>query len=59
MRIFYKFIISERVFSKEAVKIMITETERMILATKQLFYAMQIHKVMNFKIQIWQKFLLL
>lgn len=50
MRIFYKFIISERVFSKEAIKIMITETERMILATKQLFYAMQIHKVMNFKI---------
>lgn len=37
MRIFYKFIISERVFSKEAIKIMITETERMILATKQLF----------------------
>lgn len=49
MRIFYKFIMSERVFSKEAAKIMITETEKMILATKQLFYAMQIHKVMNFK----------
>lgn len=49
MRMFYKFIMSERVFSKEAAKIMITETEKMILATKQLFYAMQIHKVMNFK----------
>lgn len=48
MRMFYRFIMSERVFSKEAAKIMITETEKMVLATKQLFYAMQVHQVMNF-----------
>lgn len=48
MRMFYKFIISERVFNKEAAKIMIAETEKMVLATKQLFYAMQVHKVMDF-----------
>lgn len=48
LKTFYKFIYSERVFNKEATKIMITETEKMILAVKQLFYAMQIHKVMDF-----------
>lgn len=48
MRMFYRFVMSERVFNKEAAKIMITETEKMVLATKQLFYAMQVHKVMNF-----------
>lgn len=48
MRIFYRFVMSERVFNKEATKIMITETEKMVLATKQLFYAMQVHKVMDF-----------
>ncbi|MDC7288859.1 TetR/AcrR family transcriptional regulator [Blautia schinkii] len=48
MRMFYRFIMSERVFNKEAAKIMVTETEKMVLATKQLFYAMQVHKVMEF-----------
>lgn len=48
MRMFYRFVMSERVFNKEATKIMIAETEKMILATKQLFYAMQVHDVMNF-----------
>lgn len=48
MRMFYRFIMSERVFHKEAAKIMVTETEKMVLATKQLFYAMQVHKVMEF-----------
>lgn len=48
MRMFYRFVMSERVFNKEAAKIMVTETEKMVLATKQLFYAMQVHKVMEF-----------
>jgi AcrR family transcriptional regulator len=48
LRAFYKFILSERIFNKEAAKIMVAETEKMILATKQLFYAMQIHHVMQF-----------
>lgn len=48
LKTFYKFIYSERVFHKEAAKIMITETEKMILAVKNLFYAMKIHKVMDF-----------
>lgn len=49
LRMFYRFIMSERVFHKEAAKIMIAETEKMILATKQLFYAMEVHHVMHFK----------
>ena len=48
MRMFYRFVMSESVFNKEAAKIMVTETEKMVLATKQLFYAMQVHKVMEF-----------
>lgn len=48
MRMFYRFVMSERVFNKEAGKIMVTETEKMVLATKQLFYAMQVHKVIKF-----------
>lgn len=48
MRMFYRFVMSERVFSKEAAKIMVTETEKMVLAAKQLFYAMQVHKVLQF-----------
>lgn len=48
MRMFYRFVMSERVFNKEAGKIMVSETEKMVLATKQLFYAMQVHKVMEF-----------
>lgn len=45
---FYKFIMSERCVRKEAAQIMVTETEKMILATKQLFYAMQVQEVMKF-----------
>ena len=45
---FYRFIMSERPFHGEAAKIMVAETEKMILATKQLFYAMQAQQVMHF-----------
>lgn len=45
---FYRFIESERPFHEEAAKIMVAETQKMILATKQLFYAMQVQNVMNF-----------
>lgn len=45
---FYRFIMSERPFHAEAAKIMVAETEKMILATKQLFYAMQVQEVMHF-----------
>lgn len=45
---FYRFIVSERPFEEEAAKIMVAETEKMILATKQLFYAMQAQQVMHF-----------
>ncbi len=48
MKLFYRMIISERTFSKEAAEIMVLETDRMIWATKQLFYAMQVHGLMNF-----------
>lgn len=49
MEQFYRFIMSERSIHKEAAKIMIAETNRMILTTKQLFYAMQVQHVMEFK----------
>ena len=49
MKSFYKFIISERGIHPETAKIMVIETEKMILTTKQLFYAMQIHNVISFK----------
>lgn len=48
MEKFYKFIMSERSIRKEAANIMVAETEKMILATKQLFYAMQVHQIMVF-----------
>lgn len=32
-----------------AAKIMAEETEKMILTTKQLFYAMQVHGLLSFK----------
>lgn len=41
---FYKVIYSERSVNPTAAKIMAEETRRMILATKNLFYALQIHK---------------
>ena len=46
---FYKVIYSERSIQPVAAKIMAEETERMILATKQLFYAMEVHKKLHFQ----------
>ena len=45
---FYKVIYSERSLNPMAAKIVAEETETMILATKQLFYAMEVHKVLHF-----------
>ena len=45
---FYRFITSECLLSKEAAGIMTAETDRMILATKQLFYAMQVQEIVRF-----------
>ncbi len=41
---FYKVIYSERAVNPAAAKIMAEETRRMISATKNLFYALQVHK---------------
>ena len=46
---FYKVIYSERSIQPMAAKIVAEETGRMILATKQLFYAMEVHKVLHFE----------
>lgn len=46
---FYKVIYSERSIQPMAAKIIAEETRKMILATKQLFYAMEVHKVLHFK----------
>ncbi len=43
MLTFYKIIYSERTTNNEAANIMIEETNKMILATKHLFYALKIH----------------
>ncbi len=48
MERFYKFVMSERSIHKQAARIMLMETEKMILATKQLFYAMQVQHIMEF-----------
>ena len=45
---FYKVIYSERPINPMAAKIVAEETEMMILATKQLFYAMEVHNVLHF-----------
>lgn len=45
---FYKVIYSERQINPMAAKIVAEETETMILATKQLFYAMEVHNVLHF-----------
>ena len=45
---FYKVIYSERPINPMAAKIVAEETETMILATKQLFYAMEVHDVLHF-----------
>ena len=41
---FYKVIYSERAINPTAAKILVEETRRMILTTKNLFYALQVHK---------------
>lgn len=43
MFLFYKVIYSERAVNPNAAKIMAEETKRMITATKNLFYALQVH----------------
>ena len=45
---FYKVIYSERSLNPLAAKIVVEETDKMILATKQLFYAMEVHKLLHF-----------
>lgn len=49
MQMFYKVIYSERSIDEMAAKIMVEETEKMILATKQLFYAFQVHGLLTFQ----------
>ena len=46
---FYKVIYSERSLNPMAAKIVAEETDRMIIATKQLFYAMEVHKMLHFQ----------
>lgn len=46
---FYKVIYSERCIQPMAAQIMVEETEKMINATKQLFYAMEVHHLLHFK----------
>lgn len=43
MLLFYKVMYSERAFNPDAAKIIAEETRRMIIATKNLFYALQAH----------------
>ena len=45
---FYKVIYSERTLQPMAAQIMVEETEKMNNATKQLFYAMQVHQLLYF-----------
>lgn len=45
---FYKIIYSERSMEPMAAKIVAEETRKMIMATKQLFYAMEVHKLLHF-----------
>ena len=46
---FYKVIYSERSLNPMAAKIVAEETNKMIIATKQLFYAMEVHKMLHFE----------
>lgn len=48
MRKFYQVIYSQRTIEPVAAQIMAEETQRMLFATKQLFYAMQIHGLLHF-----------
>lgn len=45
---FYKVIYSERSLNPMAAKIVAEETDKMIIATKQLFYAMEVHNITSF-----------
>ena len=45
---FYKVIYSERSLNPMAAKIVAEETDKMIITTKQLFYAMEVHKLLHF-----------
>lgn len=45
---FYRFIYAERVLSKDAAAIMAAETNTMQLATRQVFYALQAHRMLKF-----------
>ena len=45
---FYKVIYSERSLNSMAAKIVAEETDKMMIATKQLFYAMEVHKLLHF-----------
>ena len=45
---FYKVIYSERSLNPMAARIVTEETDKMIIATKQLFYAMEVHKLLHF-----------
>lgn len=47
MFLFYKVIYSERAVNPNAAKIMAEETRRMMIATKNLFYALQAHGKIN------------
>lgn len=47
MLMFYRVIYSERAVNPAAAAIMTGETNRMIKATKNLFYALQVHKKIN------------
>ena len=49
MAMFYKVIISEKTLNSNAAEIMVAETNTMILATKQLFYAIMAKKVAYFE----------
>lgn len=49
IRAFYKVIFSERCYHSMAAKIIAEETQRMIRATAQLFYAMEVHHLLHFR----------
>lgn len=46
---FYKVIYAERSLEPMAAKIVADETKKMMIATKQLFYAMEVHKLLHFQ----------
>ena len=49
---FYKVIYSERSIQPMAAKILAEETEKMIIATKQLFYAMTVQGLMDYELDL-------